>query len=94
MDCGGWLSDFFATISEDVRITVSHTSLYLALYNRWQELGYPESMELDRTLAMAAAKISARSTYDKIIHDLHDFGYLKYEPVIGRGKSNVVFKKL
>jgi hypothetical protein len=94
MDCGGWLSDFFATISEDPRISVTHVSLYMALFCRWAEMGCPEVMEIDRVNLMQMSKISARSTYDKCMNDLGEFGYVKYWPVCGRGKSAVGFKKL
>lgn len=88
------MADFFMVIADDARITVTHISLYLALLNEWQIGNLPETMEIDRVMIMEKAKISARSTYDKTMHDLADFGYIRYFPFNGCGRSRVKFRKL
>ncbi len=88
------LAAFYETIADDPRITVTHVSLYFALLNEWQIKHEPVLFELDRPAIMKAAKINSRTTYDKAMHALHDFGYIQYEPFYGCGKSSMVFRKL
>ncbi len=88
------LAVFYETIAEDPRITITHISLYFALLNEWQVNGEPMLFELDRQSIMKAAKINSRTTYDKTMHGLHDFGYIQYEPFCGCGKSRMVFRRL
>lgn len=87
------IPDFFETIGEDPRITPAHISVYLAMLT---ELGKVENSSfqiLDRKKIMRMAKINARSTYDRIVHDLDAFGYIRYRP--GKGKSSLIrFNKL
>ena len=88
------LQDFFSVVSEDTRITVTHISLYLALVNEWQTLGCPIGIPVDRTRLMYLAKINARQTYDKCMHDLHAFRYINYIPKRAKGESWLEFRRL
>ncbi|MES2331143.1 MAG: hypothetical protein V4539_16180 [Bacteroidota bacterium] len=87
------LAAFFDTIADDPRITTAHVSVYLAMMSERDIRGDPQTLAIERTRIMQLAKINARSTYDKVIHDLAQFGYIKYYPDFGR-KSKVVFNKL
>lgn len=89
-----WLREFYETIAEDSRITVTHISLYVAIRFVWESQGCTAIMELDRMRIMQLAKISSPVTYRKCMHSLHDFGYISYEPYCGRKKSVVKFRKL
>lgn len=83
---------FFETISEDPRITTAHVSIYLAMLSEFQNQQC-EMCLVNRTRIMQLAKINARSTYDKVMNDLADFGYIKYYPAYGRN-SKIKFNKL
>lgn len=87
------IAAFFETIGDDPRITTSHISIYLAMLSEHEQSGSAEIFPLNRARIMQLAKINARSTYDKIIHDLHAFGYIQYTPDFGRN-STIKFKKL
>lgn len=83
---------FFETISEDPRITTAHVSIYLAMLTEFQN----EECDMylvNRTRIMQLAKVNARSTYDKVMNDLANFGYIKYFPAFGRN-SKIKFNKL
>jgi hypothetical protein len=88
------LQDFFSVVSEDVRITVAHISLYLALVSEWQAQGRPIRIPVDRTRLMCLAKINARQTYDKCMHDLHAFRYVNYLPKRAKGESWLELRRL
>lgn len=84
---------FFETIIDDPRITTAHISVYLAMVSEFENMGETHLLTVQRNRIMQLAKINARSTYDKVIHDLDQFGYIKYYPCFGR-KSKVKFNKL
>lgn len=87
------LSAFFETVGDDPRITTTHVSLYFALLSEWQLLQV-EVFDLDRQKLMTKAKLGARSTYDKAMQDLHDFGYIRYERGRGYRKGKVKLNRL
>jgi hypothetical protein len=75
---------FVEAIRYDPRITSYHVSLFVAIVHfrgsgRVGEKIYAFSHEL-----MPLAKISSGRTYHKCIKDLHDFGYIEYEPSYNR----------
>ncbi|MBN8719582.1 MAG: hypothetical protein J0H85_09065 [Sediminibacterium magnilacihabitans] len=87
------MTAFFETIEDDPRITTAHISVYLAMLSEFQAAGACDLLLLNRTRIMQLAKISARSTYDRVIHDLDVFGYIQYHPDFG-GNSTIKFNKL
>lgn len=76
------LSAFFETISEDPRITPTHISIYLAMLSEFQH-DKRELNLINRARNLQLAKANARSTYNKVMNDLADFGYIKYYPAFG-----------
>lgn len=91
-----WISlpEFYATAAEDVRMSVTHVSLYLAMVSKWQTEAFPSELIIERKELMRLAKISSRTTYIKCLHDLHEFGYVRYNGMQGGRESKVAFKKL
>lgn len=87
------IAAFFETIMDDPRITTAHVSIYLAMVSEFENAREIQMLEVNRSRIMQLAKINARSTYDKVIHDLDQFGYIKYYPCFGR-RSKVKFNKL
>ncbi|MFW2476833.1 MAG: hypothetical protein ACN4EP_07955 [Sediminibacterium sp.] len=88
------LQDFFSVVSDDIRITVAHISLYLALVSEWQAQGNPIRISVDRARLMILSKINARQTYDRCMHDLHAFRYINYLPKRAKGESWMEFRRL
>lgn len=74
------LSDFFRSIREDNRITTSHISLYMALFERWNQNDFKNPVLIRRREIMQAAKIGGIATFHKCIRDLHELGYIRYSP--------------
>ncbi len=88
------LSAFFLTISGDVKIGVTHISLYMALLHYWNINKRENPILINRNEIMKAAKINARYTYNKCINDLNNYGYIKYIPSSNPLVSSKVFLNL
>ena len=74
------LTDFYETIDDDPRISVTHVSLYLALLQKWNLNNCKNPVVIIRAEIMKSAKISARHTYNKCINELTNYGYIRYFP--------------
>ena len=78
-------------IANDPRIGVSHISLYCALlqYKYLQSLSDPIMIRSNDV--MKIAKIAGLATYHKCIRDLHDLGYIRYQPSYNHRKKSKVY---
>ena len=74
------LKGFFSAIEKDPRISVSHIGLYVTLVSLCQSQGETGCLEVFSKEVMLASKISSTTTYVKLLHELIDFKYLRYEP--------------
>lgn len=70
------VADFLEAIETDPRIGISHIGLYAVLVT-FQKSGVIEAFAKQ---VMIVAKITARSTYYKLIRELDEYGYLSYMP--------------
>jgi hypothetical protein len=84
------LSDFFAAIEKDPRISITHIGIYAALLQYWKEQNYKNPIQVFSYQIMRIAKVSASSTYHKTIRDLSNFGYILYEPSFRRNQGSKV----
>ena len=74
------LTGFYEAIEDDVRISTTHISLYMALLQQWNINGGTNPVTIVRTSIMKAAKINALYTYNKCMNNLQEFGYITYVP--------------
>lgn len=74
------LSCFYAAIREDNRISTTHISLYMALFQLYNLNNFINPFKITRTSLMEIAKISGLATYHKCIKELEEFGYILYKP--------------
>lgn len=89
------LTTFYSAIKEDARIGASHISVYMALFQQWNEGGGINPIKIERGVIMKASKISARFTYNKCMNELQEFGYIIYKPTTNQfDRSFVTLKKL
>ncbi|MFD0795451.1 hypothetical protein ACFQZX_17650 [Mucilaginibacter litoreus] len=84
------LSDFFAAIENDARISITHIGIYAALLHYWQLYGCQNPLCAYSYEIMRIAKISAPATYHKTVKELNDYGYIQYEPSFKRNQSSKV----
>ncbi|PWK72937.1 hypothetical protein LX99_04267 [Mucilaginibacter oryzae] len=95
METGRLLAAFFSAIQKDGRICSAHIGLYATLLQVWQQRGFPNHIEVYSHELMPLARISSRSTYHNCIRDLHDFGYLQYEPSFNKKlRSKILLRQL
>jgi len=85
------LCRFFAAIQKDGRISITHIGVFAALLESWLENGAQNPLYAYSHEIMKVAKISAQRTYHRCIRDLHDFGYVRYEPSFKRNVRSKVF---
>src|ERR1044071_5558387 len=85
------LTDFLSAIGEDPRITTAHISIYLALWKHWADKKFEHPVSFFRKDLMATSKISSLNTYHKVIRQLHEYGYIKYEPSYNHFEGSLVY---
>lgn len=83
------LSAFYKTISTDQRVGATHISIYFAFLYEYSTNRYQNPVTVKRNIVMMRAKVRSRTTYDKCIHDLHNYGYIEYTPSYDYGGSKV-----
>jgi len=93
MDTCRPLAIFFAAISRDPRICITHIGLFAALVQYWQSQGCPTPLRAYAHEIMPLAKILANTTYHRCIRDLHDLGYIFYEPSYKRNQRSCIYLK-
>ena len=81
------LSEFFSAIENDPRISITHIGIYAALLQYWKKQNYDNPVQAYSHEIMSLAKIS-RATYQKIINDLSDYGYIKYDGSFKRNQPS------
>lgn len=85
------LSDFFLAIEKDFRISTTHIAIYAALLQYRADNGYGNPIQVFRHEVTKLAKVSSPYTYHKCIHELSDYGYIKYEPSFKKTQGSKVF---
>lgn len=87
------LAEFFTGIKNDPRICITHIGVFAALVQYWQTSGFASPVRAYAHEMMPLAKISASTTYHRCIRDLHDFGYIIYEPSFKRNQRSSIYLK-
>ncbi|TWR26831.1 hypothetical protein FPZ42_07275 [Mucilaginibacter achroorhodeus] len=88
------LTAFFQKIKTDPRICSTHIGLFATLVEYWQANDFAEPLRAYAHEIMPLAKILANTTYHRCIRDLHDFGYINYEPSYKRNERSKIYLKL
>ena len=74
------LTKFYSAVKDDNRLGTSHISLYMALFQLYNMNGFCNPVFITRGPVMELAKISGLATYHKCMKDLHQYGYIQYQP--------------
>lgn len=85
------LSDFFSAIEKDYRISITHIGIYAALLQFWKDKGFINPIEAFSYDIMPIAKISGSNTYHKCIKELHEYGYIRYEPSFKNNQRSKIY---
>lgn len=74
------LNGIFEQFSKDHRLNPTHISLYIALFQCWNNNYFQEEFFINRQEVMCLSKIGSTATYHKCIKALGAWGYLTYKP--------------
>ncbi len=84
------LTGFFDRVMKDQRLNPTHISLYVSLFQFWNVQRFNNPISISRNEVMQVSKICAKATYHKCMKDLHNFGYLRYEPSFNPFRGSLV----
>jgi hypothetical protein len=84
------LTGFFDRVIKDERLNPTHISLYVSLFQFWNVQRFNNPISISRNEVMQVSKICAKATYHKCMKDLHNFGYLRYEPSFNPFRGSLV----
>jgi len=74
------LNGVFLVFSKDGRLNPTHISIYVALFQFWNNYHFPKDFYVNRDEVMQFAKIGSKTTYHRCIKELHHWKYIVYEP--------------
>lgn len=66
--------------SKDNRLNPSHISLYMALFQIWNDYHFKPSFYINRAETMDLSKLGSKTTYHRCIKELSHWKYILYEP--------------
>ena len=78
------LNAFFSVVRGDSRLTSSHVSLYMALFQYWNFNRFQNPFPVYRDTMMQLSKIGSKNTYHKCIKELHLASYIVYHPAVSK----------
>lgn len=74
------LTLFFNKAAADPKLSPTHMSLFLALFQTWNQARFPKKITIIRDDIMHLSKIHSKATYHKAMAYLHSNQYINYQP--------------
>jgi len=74
------LTGFFEKVSIDFELNPTHISLYMAVFQLWNQNRFQNPIGISRDELMRISKISSTATFHKCIKELSTKGYVIYSP--------------
>ncbi len=84
------LNGVFLQFSKDRRLNPTHISLYMALFQIWNNNRFVKEFYLNREEVMSFSKIGSKSTYHRCIKELSHWKYVNYIPSHNPFKGSTV----
>jgi hypothetical protein len=72
------LKGFYQRMEDDEKITPHHISLYMALFQFWNNARFRGQFDINRQELMAMSRIGSPHTYARCMKQLNDWGYIEY----------------
>lgn len=82
---------FFSAIEKDQRLGISHIGLYATLIWLWEKQGFKGPVNTFGKEVMQLARIASTATYQKLLRQLEQYGYIRYLPSYYKGKASKIF---
>lgn len=74
------LTGYFDRVCKDHRLNPTHISIYMAIFQFWNLNRFKNPLSISRSEIMGLSKVSSKNTYHKVMKELHQYGYFRYEP--------------
>jgi SOS-response transcriptional repressor LexA len=74
------LTGFFEKVSTDYDLNPTHISLYMAIFQLWNQNRFQNPISISRDELMRISKIASTATYHKCIKELQEREYIEYNP--------------
>lgn len=71
---------FFEKMLREESIRPTHVCLYFSLFQLWNFNRYKNPISISREQLMRISKINSFATYHKCLKELHELGFIYYEP--------------
>jgi hypothetical protein len=78
------LQAFYYHVKRDNRLATTHVSLYMAIFQYWNYNRFQNPFRINRDDLMALSKIGSKNTYHRCIKELHQAGYIHYNPPLSK----------
>jgi hypothetical protein len=72
------LKGFYERVEDDEKITPHHISLYMALFQFWNNARFRSQFDINRQELMGMSRIGSPHTYARCMKQLNDWGYIEY----------------
>ena len=84
------LTGFFEKVSTDYDLNPTHISLYMAIFQLWNQNRFQNPISISRDELMRISKISSTATYHKCIKELQERQYVEYNPSFNPFKGSTL----
>ncbi len=84
------LTGFFEKVSADYELNPTHISLYMAIFQLWNQNRFQNPISISRDELMRISKIASTATYHKCMKDLTEREYVIYKPSFNPFKGSIL----
>ena len=84
------LTGFFEKVSADYDLNPTHISLYMAIFQLWNQNRFQNPISISRDELMRISKIASTATYHKCMKDLTEREYVIYKPSFNPFKGSIL----
>jgi hypothetical protein len=84
------LTGFFEKVSADFDLNPTHISLYMAIFQLWNQNRFQNPISISRDELMRISKIASTATYHKCMKDLTEREYVIYKPSFNPFKGSLL----
>jgi hypothetical protein len=84
------LTGFFEKVSADYDLNPTHISLYMAIFQLWNQKRFQNPISISRDELMRISKIASTATYHKCMKDLTEREYVIYKPSFNPFKGSIL----
>jgi hypothetical protein len=81
---------FYHQVKRDDRLSPTHVSLYLAIFQYWNYNRFQNPFRIDKDELMLLSKIGSKNTYYKCLKDLHSYRYIIYHTGITKFQNRKI----